>query len=83
MKDYEMVAEAVIFGAAGMKANNAIQIPISSGNSAVDLVADLAIGLVVAYGGIKMSNKELGVGMVAAGLGWTLNSGAKAAGFSF
>ena len=78
-----MVAVAVVSGGVGMKANKDIKIPVSTGNSMLDLVIDLGLGLAVAYAGVKQNNKELGVGMAAAGLGWTFNSGAKAAGFSF
>lgn len=83
MKEWEMVAEAVVLGGAGMKANQDIQLPFSTGNKAVDLAIDMLIGLGVMYAGVKFNHKEIGVGMVAAGAGWTLNSGANAIGFTF
>ena len=80
MKNWEVVAEAVVGGGLGMAAGKAVSIPFSSGNSLFDVILDGAVGLAVAYAGTKVGSEELGVAVTSFGLGWTVNAGATALG---
>ena len=72
-----MVVEAVVFGAGGIVAEKAITLPISSGNALIDGLADLALGIAIAYVGFKyVGNEEMGIAVTAVGAGWAVAAGA-------
>jgi hypothetical protein len=81
MKEWEVVAESVVMGAVGVEANKMIVLPFSSGNSLIDGLIDLGIGLAIAYAGTKVDHDELGIGVSALGAGYAVSAGANMLGY--
>lgn len=74
MKNWEMVAEAVVFGSAGIAAEKSLTIPISSGNALVDGIGDILLGVAAMYVGVKyVKHEAAGIAVTAGGAGWALS----------
>lgn len=83
MKNWEMVAEAVVAGTGGIVVEKSVTIPVTTGNTTFDQIINFLIGVGAMYVGVKyVDNQAAAIAVIAGGAGWSVGAGAQALGYS-